>query len=174
MTVDFSRALIGAIIGMIVFSIISRTVFGKPQQHRITQIEGCLTISRIYVACSVMLMGGLGVLLLGPWIVTASIFPSILGILCIILALVSLAGVLPIFVVCWDEHGISAPAVWCGLPILGARQVFEWSDLVAAQSDLWGNQFVADGNGRMLRWNFSYRAHRDLMCAIAWYRPDLF
>jgi hypothetical protein len=174
MTVDLSRALIGAVIGMIVFSILSRATFGKPQRHRIPQIEGRLTISRLYVACSALLMAGLGVILLGPWIITTSVIPSVLGLSCFVLALVSLAGMLPLFVVRWDQSGITAPAVLFGLPVPGKRRFFAWGDLVTARSDLFGNQCVADVNGRTLRWNFSYLGHRALMRAVAWYRPDLF
>ncbi len=174
MTIDLWRTLIGAIIGAVTFTIFSHMASGRPSQRHMAQRQGVMTISRVYVAGSVMLMGGLGLLMLGPWIVTPSPVPTYVGIGCLVLAMISLASLSSVCDVTWDAQGISAPATFCGMPWPGQRRLFAWEGLVVAGRDLLGNQRVVDNAGRKLRWNFSYRGHRTLTRAIAAYRPDLF
>jgi hypothetical protein len=174
MTVDLWRAMIGAIIGIIVFSIFSRVAFGKPSHGAAPQLQGTLTVSRIYAFSSLIVMVGLGIVLIGPWINSPSSFPRYGGIVCIALGLSSVISLMPFFDTTWDSDGLITPATAWGIPLPGKRRFFAWKDLVAVKSDFLGNQCVVDGTGRALRWNFSYRGHRALMRAVAWYRPDLF
>jgi hypothetical protein len=174
MTIDLWRALIGAVIGMVTFAIFARLVAGGSSRGGPVAVQGVLTISRIYVAGSVIVMGGLGLLLLGPWIVSASPAPTYLGLFCIMMASLSPISLLPIFRTTWDAQGIMTPASFGGMPWPGPRRFFAWGSLAAVGADLMGNSFVVDSAGRRLRWNFSYRGHRALMRAVAAYRPDLF
>ncbi len=171
MTIDLWRALIGAIIGMGTFAIFARIAAGRPTQVQPAAAEGIMTVSRIYVGVSVIVMGGLGLVMLGPWFVGRSALP---GLFCLSMALLSLTGLARVFRVTWDARGITTPAVFCGMPWPGKRRFISWDSLARAGCDILGNQFVMDTFGQKLRWNFSYRGHRALMRAVAAYRPDLF
>jgi hypothetical protein len=174
MTIDLWRALIGAVIGMVTFAIFARLAAGRPSDVNTAQMQGVLAISPVYAGGSVIVMGGLGLLMLGPWIVSASPLPTYLGVICIALAALSPIALLPVFQTSWDAQGITTPASFCGMPWPGTRRFFAWGGLATAGGDLMGNQFVKDAAGRTLRWNFSYRGHRALMRAVPAYRPDLF
>ncbi len=175
MTIYLWRALFGAIIGIATFAIFARFAHRRAAVHgRIAQMQGVMTVSRVYVAGSVIIMGGGGLFLLGPWIISTSALPGYLGIVCIALAGISLTGLLPIYRVTWDQAGITAPATFCGMPRPGPKRVFTWDGITAAGGDLLGNHMLVDRTGQKLRWNFSYRGHHALLGAIAAYRPDLF
>jgi hypothetical protein len=173
MTIVVWRALIGAVIGMVTFAVFARLVAGRPSQAGAAPMHGVLRVSRIYVAGSVIVMGGLGLLLLGPWIVSASPAPTYLGLFCIMIACLSPISLLPVFRTTWDAQGITTPASFGGMPWPGTRRFFAWGSLAAVGADLMGNRLVVDSAGQRLRWNFSYRGHRALMRAVAAYRPDL-
>lgn len=173
MTIDLWRAVIGAIIGMVTFSIFTHLTSRKSSRGT-AQGQGEMRHSRTYIIGSAVLMGGLGLLLLGPWIVVRSPLPTYLGVCCIVLAMISLCGFSSVFRVTWDGQGITAPATFAGMPCPGKGRFFPWEALVAVGPDLPGNQRVLDHGGRALRWNFSDRGHKACMRAIAAYRPDLF
>jgi hypothetical protein len=167
------RAIMGAVIGLVGYGLLN---LWKRRSRRTSRAResGLIAPSFLLVTVTALVLCGLGIAVLGPWIKPSTDLIFYVGVVCLVLGLVSILGLLPAYDIIWDRRGIWGPTrLW--INPFGRKKLFvAWAGVAHVGAARGGNYYLTDPTGHRIYWNLSYNGSGVFLSSIEHYRPDLF
>jgi hypothetical protein len=152
-----------------------RRVLARAGRDRVSLTQGHITPSKPLTLTVTAIGGLIAAAAFYATLTDPDSFPAVLvGLAALLLAAATATGLMPVYDIYWNEHGVEGPASLLFPPFGPKRDYIAWSDVTDAGRDPLGNWFVADAAGNRIRWNYIYSGYAYLMAAVETQCPQAF